>query len=33
MIAYVAAVLEGDGLNLEAMALLNASKTLLRGAQ
>jgi len=33
LIGYVAAVLEGDGLNLEAMALLNASKTLLRGAQ
>ena len=33
LIAYVAAVLEGDGLNLEAMALRSASKTLLRGAQ
>ncbi len=33
LIAYVAAVLEGDGLNLEAMALRSASKTLLRGAE
>jgi len=32
LIAYVAAVLDGDGLALEALALRSASKTLLRGA-